>query len=494
MDWIQSMQKAVNYIEENILDDLNIERIAKSVYSSSGSFQRIFSIITGMTIGDYIRYRRLSLAGKELADSNDKIVNIAMKYGYETAESFTKAFLRFHDITPSAAKKSGGKLKYFAPLSIQVDIRGGFNMKRKLIPNIPVVNYDGNNAAFFITLLEAALQGIGEECDRSKLVALSGEGNRFCWTDRAWVFGNEVTESINENPFDTQSRVLNAIGCKARYITIQRDAAGSFMNTDPVHIRQDFVSAIDRGVPIIIRYIEHGDCDLNIFFGYEDEGQKIIGYRYNNGYEAGVSLPSDVDIPISWDNWEDNLAGYILFQNKVQAVSERSAALSAFKFISDHARRTGEIRGKKVGFAAWESFLHHLEYDDFSAVALRASDAPAVDYIANSVEHRFIIYCDALCQIYARKEPLSYYRSLSEKFPEWREELERAVDALDACASYGGFLWSQGFTFDEAGYEKFRTPDARKILADAGHKAMQKDMEAVEQIEKILHRESANIG
>jgi len=380
-------------------------------------------------------------------------------------------------------------LKNFAPLSIKIDVKGGFNMQRKLIPNVPVIHYDGNNAAFFITLLEAVLEGIGEECDRAKLIALSGEGNRFCWTDGAWVFGNEVTDSINENPFDTQSRVLKAIGWKAKYITVHRDPDGNFMNTDPPQIRQDFVSAIDKGFPVIIRYIEHGDCDLNVFFGYEDDGQKIIGYNYNNGYEVGVSLPSGVEIPTVWENWENNLAGYILFQNKTESASERSTALSAFKAISEHARKTGEIRGKKVGFAAWESFLYHLEHDDFTKCALRVAVTHYDDHVTPSVEHRFIIYCDALCQIYARKEPLPYYRSLAERFPEWRDELQTAIDALDACASYGGFLWTQGFSFDEAGYEKFRTPEGRKVLADAGREAMRKDMEAVEQIEKLLQKE-----
>ncbi len=476
MDWIQSMQKAINYIEENLHDDLDLEQIVENVYSSSANFQRIFSIITGMTIGDYIRYRRLTLAGKELAALNNKIVDIALKYGYETAESFSKAFLRFHGITPSAAKKSGNNLKNFAPLSIQIDIRGGFNMQRKLIPNVPVINYDGNNAAFFITLLEATLQGLGDDCDRAKLIALSGEGNRFCWTDDAWVFGNEITESINETPFETESRVLTAIGWKAKFISVQRDKNGNFMNTDPVQIRQDFISTIDRGFPVLIRYIEHADCDLNVFFGYEDDGQKIIGYNYNNGYEAGVSQPSAVSMPIAWENWENNLSGYILLQKKAESASERSTALSAFRFVSEHARKTEEIRGKKVGFSAWESFLHHLEFNDFSELTLE------------DVGNRFIIYCDALCQIYARKEPLPYYRSLAQRFPEWRDELLTAVEALDACASYGGFLWSQGFTFDEAGYEKFRTPEARKILVEAGRRAMQKDMEAVEQFEKILRK------
>jgi hypothetical protein len=94
-----------------------------------------------------------------------------------------------------------------------------------------------------------------------------------------------------------------------------------------------------------------------------------------------------------------------------------------------------------------------------------------------------------LCQIYERHAALDYYRSLAERYPEWREELNVAVAALDECSKYGGFLWEQGFAFEGAGLEKFRDPAARKILADEGRKAMQKDIEAVEQFEKILKKE-----
>ncbi len=353
-------------------------------------------------------------------------------------------------------------------------------MKRNLISNVPVIRYDGNNMGFFITLLETALMAIGEEYDRAKLIALSGEGNRFCWTDNAWVFGNEVTDSINETPFETENRVLSAIGWKARYTTVQHDQNGGFMNTDALQIRQDFVRSIDRGLPVIIRYIEHADCDLNIFFGYEEDGQKIIGYPYNNNFEVGDFQPTDNDTPTAWENWEKNLAGYILLQNKTESASERSAALSAFRFASEHFRKTSDIRGKKVGLAAWQSFLLHLEFDDFSELS------------TGEVGNRFAIYCDALCQIYARSEALPYYRFLAEQFPEWQEELEVAISALEACASYGGFLWSQGYSFDEAGYEKFRSQESRRILAEAGRNAMQMDIVAVEQFEKILSRERIN--
>jgi AraC-like DNA-binding protein len=474
MYWIKEMQSAIGFIEGRLTEELSIDEIARSANSSSANFQRIFSIVTGMTVGDYIRSRRLSLAGKELAESGAKVIDTAFKYGFETAESFTKAFTRFHGVTPSSAKRQKTVLRYFTALSIHVEVRGGFTMQRKLIPNVPEIPYDGNNAAFFITLLEATLTGLGEDCDKAKLTALSGEGNRFCWTDGAWVFGNEVTASINEMPFETESRVLSAIGWNATYITVQRSMNGGLMNTDTAQIRQDFVSAIDRGFPVLIRYREHADCDLNVYFGYEDNGEKIIGYHYNNGFEAGVSQPSDVSIPVSWDHWENNIAGYILLQGKTDTASERSTALAAFRSITEHARKTSEIRGKKVGLAAWESFLVHLEHDDFSQLS------------SEDVKSRFFIYCDALGQINARKGALPYYHQLAQRFPEWRNQLEPAIQALDDCASYGGFLWGQGFTFDEAGFEKFRSQAARKMLADAGREAMGKELFAVEQFEKIL--------
>ena len=489
MYWIREMQSAIGFIEDKLTEVLNIDDIAKSANSSCSNFQKIFSLVTGMAVGDYIRSRRLSLAGKELTESNIKVLDIALKYGYETAESFTKAFIRFHGITPSAAKRKESVLKNFAPLSINIDVKGGFEMQRKLIPNVPEIPYDGNNATFFITLLEATLKSIGEDCDKAKLIALSGEGNRFCWTDGAWVFGNEVTESINETPFETENRVLSAIGWQAKYIPVYYDKDGKFMNTDATQIRRDFVSAIDKGLPVLIRYKEHDDCDLNVFFGYEDNGQKIIGYNYNDGFEPGVATPTDISVPVTWDNWEENLTGYILLQSKAETASERNTALSVFRFISNHARQTREIRGKKVGIAAWESFLHHLEHDDFSQLEVLEADAPTVDGIANSAEHRFFIYCDTLCQIDARNGALPYYRSLAERFPEWKDTLETAIQALSDCASYGGFLWNQGFTFDKAGFEKFHSPEARKMLADAGREAMKKDIYAVEQFERILSAE-----
>ncbi len=131
MDWIQGIQRAIDYVEANITDEIDFEETAKKAYSSPFHFQRVFSILCGLPLGDYIRMRRLSLAGEELSKGNAKIIDIAMKYGYDTPESFSRAFTRFHGITPSEAKHCGN-VKVFTPLSVKLTLSGGNKMDYRI--------------------------------------------------------------------------------------------------------------------------------------------------------------------------------------------------------------------------------------------------------------------------------------------------------------------------------------------------------------------------
>ncbi|MBQ8228884.1 MAG: AraC family transcriptional regulator [Clostridia bacterium] len=133
MDWISGIQKSLDYIENHITEELNYEAIAKEAACSNFYFQRIFSILCGISIGEYIRCRRLTLAGNELCKTNKKVIDIAFEYGYESPESFSRAFLKFHGVTPSEAKKDGSKLKSFSPLSVQIILRGGSIMDYKIV-------------------------------------------------------------------------------------------------------------------------------------------------------------------------------------------------------------------------------------------------------------------------------------------------------------------------------------------------------------------------
>ncbi|MDR0324819.1 MAG: helix-turn-helix domain-containing protein [Oscillospiraceae bacterium] len=125
MDLSRGIQKAIQYVEDNMLSDLDVKDIAKKAYVSPFYFQRLFLLLSGMTLGTYIRNRRLSLAAVELQSSDSKIIEIAMKYGYDTPESFSRAFERFHSILPSAARMKGAKVNMLFPLSISLSLNGG---------------------------------------------------------------------------------------------------------------------------------------------------------------------------------------------------------------------------------------------------------------------------------------------------------------------------------------------------------------------------------
>jgi len=129
MEWITCIKSAINYIEEHLLDVQSPEEVALAVHISPMYLQRGFQIMTGYTIGEYIRNRRLHCAALEIINSQDKIIDIALKYGYETPESFTKAFTRFHGATPSEVRKDRSLMKIFHPLRVNIVIQGGEKME-----------------------------------------------------------------------------------------------------------------------------------------------------------------------------------------------------------------------------------------------------------------------------------------------------------------------------------------------------------------------------
>lgn len=132
MDWTRSFQRSIDYIEENITEPLDIGGIARQMNISPFYYQKIFSIICGFSVGEYIRNRRLALAGSELARSDEKIIEIALKYGYDTPEGFTRAFVKFHGVSPSAAKK-GAPIRSYARLSVTITMKGGSVMDYKVV-------------------------------------------------------------------------------------------------------------------------------------------------------------------------------------------------------------------------------------------------------------------------------------------------------------------------------------------------------------------------
>ena len=137
MDWITGIQRALDYVEAHLTDEIDFDRVAAESFSSSYHFQRTFSILCGHSLGEYVRMRRLTLAGAELASTGAKVIDVALKYGYDSPDSFTKAFRAFHGITPTEAKRGGAPLRSFSRLSIKISLEGGSTMNYRVEEKAP---------------------------------------------------------------------------------------------------------------------------------------------------------------------------------------------------------------------------------------------------------------------------------------------------------------------------------------------------------------------
>ena len=132
MNWITGLQKAIDYIEDHLLEDLEYDEIAAQCFSSGYHFQRVFSILCGYTVCEYVRSRRLSLAATELASTDIKVIDAALKYGYESPDSFAKAFQRFHGVLPSQVKGGSCRLRSFSRLVLNFSMEGGKEMNYRI--------------------------------------------------------------------------------------------------------------------------------------------------------------------------------------------------------------------------------------------------------------------------------------------------------------------------------------------------------------------------
>ncbi|MDM5291687.1 AraC family transcriptional regulator [Peribacillus simplex] len=132
MDLLKNMNDAIKFIEENLTNEIDFKEVARLAYCSEYHFKRMFSFLAGISLSEYIRRRRLTLAAFELKDNNIKVIDLAIKNGYSSPDSFARAFQHLHGITPSEARSNGHSLKAYPPMSFQLSIKGGSEMNYRI--------------------------------------------------------------------------------------------------------------------------------------------------------------------------------------------------------------------------------------------------------------------------------------------------------------------------------------------------------------------------
>jgi AraC family transcriptional regulator len=175
VDWLERMNEVIIYIEENLKGDIDYEQVAKIACCPNHHFQRMFSFITDVSISQYVRRRRLTLAAFELQQSSKSVIEIALEYGYESHSSFTRAFSEFHGISPLAARKSGAKLKACSRMSFNISTIGGTEMDYRIEKSGPFsavgFKYRVSNEKAF-DLIPTIWQSVSENGISEKLLNL----------------------------------------------------------------------------------------------------------------------------------------------------------------------------------------------------------------------------------------------------------------------------------------------------------------------------------
>jgi len=359
MDWIQNVQRALNYIEANLLDEkLNNDSVAKQAFSSNANFQRIFSIVTGVTIADYIRCRKLTLAGKELAESNVKVIDAALKYGYDTPDSFAKAFTRFHGIKPSEARHNPNSLKCFSPIFLRIEVQGGHNMSTKMIPNLPPIanswqgeNYHFNGVARYVMgcLGEMALS------DYSLIAGITGD--TFA---QFYPIGDGSFKGDSASSFYLGLQGYASVFDKMGY------AADSFSERELQLNRDYFVKkitvSIDRGIPVIW----HRRGPTVAIVGYETDGSAFL---YLNSLSQDQTKPERLifDEECFKDDKIDS-CGWTIVSNKIRDVSLKEIYWNAI--INLPKLLTMKTDNFVFGAEAFRAWANDIENGSFARMSL----------------------------------------------------------------------------------------------------------------------------
>ena len=216
MEWLTAIRTAIGYMEGHLGEAVGLEDVAREVHLSPFFLQRGFSLFSGYGIGEYLRNRRLYEAALDLQRGPEKVIDIAFKYGYETPESFAKAFARFHGATPTQVRE-GAPTRTFLPLTIQITIQGGNQMDCKITPMFPF-KVIGFQKEFDYETAYAEIPRFWDEiCEKYA-------NNVYAGNDPA----NPYEQALVDNCIGEYGVCIDDIGCgKFRYLIAGKYTGGS---------------------------------------------------------------------------------------------------------------------------------------------------------------------------------------------------------------------------------------------------------------------------
>ena len=430
MSWIDKIQEAIDFIEANLLETVTIEMISRAINYTPSAFQNLFSAVTGYSVGEYIRFRRLSLAADDLVNAESSasvpvsVIDTAFKYGYETPEAFSKAFKRLFDCPPS---KISGNTRRFNPIKINYKLQGGFNMAKNFIPNLLKVDWsDAQRQNEFVSSVVSAFAALGESLDYDYVCAVSGSAFRTSFSmpptdnnlDNLWNHGNY---HVIHTPYII-AHTFKMLGYK-----MSQHICGNY-DFD----KKLIIDSIDKGVPVITLEGVINCSDACVISGYDNDGDVLLGYNPFMYINDDHNEPHDDTGYFRKSNWHDvNFAerkqGRILtIEDKGEKLSKEDIFAETLKLIKRLILEINIAPGQFNGIAAHSAFANTLLGGKWSD-----NFAPYLNLMCNYKQYLDRQYAVKFFYDNGRADLAGYYEQITELCCRLSEQIPQDFSAVD---------------------------------------------------------------
>jgi AraC-like DNA-binding protein len=374
MSYFCLIQAVVAYLENRLKTEIDYQSLAKVTGFSLTHARTVFQTCTGMPLARYILYRKIANAAFEMIHTQRSILEIALDYGFESYDTFTRAFKRVAGVTPSQFRKSGcqvGRIKLTARIygpgltqagtdsrTLPPDSEETLIMKTVekcedscILYGVPRVRYCREECTPFPSVLKACLNYMGQKIGYSHLMAVSGAAFRLRWNSTGWDGGNVDIAVIYANPNEAYERSFQAAG--RDYQILERGPDGT---------KADFIrlikSELDMGRPVIATGII-GPPEACIITGYRDGGRTLLGWNFfQENPEFAKSTQTDPSGYFICKNWWENpdtTALMAIGETKRVGTSIEDILVNAIAIMS--RERVGEYAGGPAAFDAWAGAL-----------------------------------------------------------------------------------------------------------------------------------------
>lgn len=478
MQWTTQMTDAITYIEEHMTDKIDYNTVAKISCSSISNFQRIFSYIFNMSLSEYIRSRKLTLAALELQSTDVRIIDIAIKYGYESHEAFLRAFSKFHGVLPSAVKEKNASYKYCSKAIIDIKVKGGVVMNYVQTSRNDNQNLD--NPKIIESILEVPIQDETyrfASCFTSLYMCIEEPNLKMPEAtkrhNQLYNFFQFISGGVHGTPNSSRKSSYEYAMeyCGFDYIKLEK-----YDGKDK--LRYAIVSSINQNMPVLLS-LDNANDNWNIITGYTHNAEVIYGFDGYNSYWKNI----DGDMNVVKDGYLNNKMYYLK---------------NWFEIVDFVVVIVGKVKPKITNKDVFKQLIDVIkeENDIYNKNIIDIQDDRGEDMCESEL---LILFNDCMGMIYQQMDTrhklhCTFKESLYPNMPEIGEDLLKIADVLIEIHRLGtelfgilGDCWSV-FMNPEKYMKEFRNLEIRIKMSGILKQIVYTNSKACAELDNVISK------